>query len=419
MPIREIRLEKQLHEILLACLHLDASRLDPAALSILTDEEWAALIEMATRHGVAPLLYKRLKAPTLAGRAPDNVLERLRGLYLNTAACNVCLYQQLRELLLALHEVEIPVLVLKGAYLAVNVYRNIALRPMSDIDILVPKTAARDALRVLQDAGYKLLIPATDQAIPFFGKDMVLKKEGYNFSVEVHWTLTNNEITVNMDELWGRYQSISIDGIETGVLSPEDFLLHVCLHASYHHEFNIGLIALCDIAFFVDQFQRELDWDRFCQYVFSYKLGKGIYLILCLARDFCGANVPLETLEILKPANLKKEMVTVAEYRLFHNYDSAATVSKNLISLWNREGSIEKFQIIWRRFFPSQEEMAYMYPIRSGSLVLYGYYLVRMKDLLIRHGLLSWRLLRGDLELTETVRQRDALREWLFKPDTQ
>lgn len=404
---------------LLDCLHRDESRLDPAALSVLTDEGWTALIEMATRHGVAPLLYQRLKASPLAGCVPDDVRERLRGLYLNTAACNVRLYKELRPLLLALHEVGIPVLVLKGAYLAENVYRNIALRPMGDIDILVPKTAARDVFKVLKKNDYKLLNPATEEVIPFFGKDMVLIKEGYDFLVEVHWTLTNNETTVNMDELWRHSQSIFIDGVETGILSLEDFLLHICLHASYHHEFNVSLMALYDIAFFVDRFQQEFDWNVFFLSTSNNELRKGVYLVLHLSRDLVGANVPPETLESLKPVNLPEAMIMAAEYRLFHGQDSAANFSKNLISLWSSEGLIDKFRIVWRRFFPCREEMAYMYPVLPYSPWLYGYYLVRIKDLVIRHSVSLWRLLRGDRELTETVRQRDALREWLFKPDAQ
>ncbi len=36
-----------------------------------------------------------------------------------------------------------------------------------------------------------------------------------------------------------------------------------------------------------------------------------------------------------------------------------------------------------------------------------------------RHGVAAWRWWRGDRELTETVRRRDALREWLFRPDAR
>lgn len=408
-------MENQTREILLASLHRDASRFDAVHWPALGEEEWAALIAMAARHGVAPLLYQRLKTPTMAGRIPDRVLERLRGFYLNTAASNVRLYEELRVLLLALRAAGIPVLVLKGAYLAVNVYRNIALRPMSDIDILVPKTAARAALKALQGAGYELLAPATEEAIPWAGKDMVLRKEGHHFPVEVHWTLTDQEIDVNMDEGWERSQTARIDGIEVGVLSLEDFLLHICLHASYHHSFNISLTPLYDIALFIDQFQRELAWDRFYQYTASYRWDKGVYLILWLARERVGANAPAEILEKLKPVDLPEAMVTAAEYRIFQGRDAAGALSNQFVSLWGRAKWIEKLRAVWRSIFLSREVMARLYPVRLDSLWLYGYYLIRMKDLAVRYGQPLWRLLRGEREFAETVRQRDALHEWLFK----
>lgn len=110
--------EKRIREVLLTSLHQDSSRIDPTALSLLIEREWAALVEMATRHGVASLVYQRLKTSELAGRVPDNQLERLRGLDLQTAACNMRLYEELRVLLSALSASGIPVIVLKGAYLA-------------------------------------------------------------------------------------------------------------------------------------------------------------------------------------------------------------------------------------------------------------------------------------------------------------
>ena len=408
-------MEEQIRQILLAGLHQDTSRLDAVNGLALGEAEWTALIEMAARQGVAPLLYQRLKAPTMAGRIPDRVLDRLRGWYLNTAAFNVRLYEELRVLLLALRTAGIPVLVLKGAYLAMNVYRNIALRPMSDIDILVPRTAARDALKVLKDAHYELLAPATEEAIPWAGKDMVLRKEGHHFPVEVHWTLTDKEIRVNMDEWWERFQTIQMDGIEAGVLSPEDFLLHVCLHASYHHSFNMSLMTLCDIAVLVDQSWRELDWDRFCQYTIRYQWGKGVYLILRLAKDWVGANVPSEILETIKPVDSPEAMVMAAEYRLFHGQDSAGALSNQFVCLWGRATMLEKLRAIWRSIFLSREVMARLYPVPPDSPWLYGYYLIRIKDLVLRYERSSWRLLRGEREFAETVRQRDALHEWLFK----
>lgn len=418
-----MRLEKQLREILLACLHRDENRLDPTALSVLTDEEWAALIEMATRHGVAPLLYQRLKAPTLAGRIPDGALNRLRATYYHTAAANMRLYEQLGPLLRALGAAGIPVIVLKGAYLAANVYRNIALRPMGDIDLLVPAGMAREAWRVLKELGYRLIYPATETLIPSFGKDFVCQKPGGFAPVEVHWKIKLAEETDDMDgdELWKNAQVTCIAeiGVDTATLSVEDFLLHLCLHASYQHEFDFGLRALCDIAVFIERFEGKIDWPALCARVSCHHWCRGVYLILYLASVRVGAGVPAEVLTALEPADLSAKVLEQAERRLFDAGAETVAMTTNTISFFKPGRLFDRTVVLLRRLFPSRQEMSYMYPIPPGSLVLYGYYLVRMKDLMRRHGAAAWRLWRGNGELAETVRQRDALREWLFKPDAR
>ncbi|MDG4554901.1 MAG: nucleotidyltransferase family protein [Candidatus Competibacter sp.] len=409
---------------LLDCLHRDEHRLDPAALSVLTDEGWTALIEMATRHGVAPLLYRRLKAPPLAGCVPDGVRKRLRGLYLNTAACNMRLYEELRPLLLALRAAGIPVVVLKGAYLAEQVYRNIALRPMGDIDLLVPASQAREAWRVVKELGYRLLYPATETLIPSFGKDFVCRKPGGFAPVEIHWTIRIAGISDKKDgmddkELWQNARTIRIAEIDAMTLSIEDFLLHLCLHASYQHEFAFGLRGLCDIAIFIERFEPEIDWSALRARVSRHRWCKGVYLILYLASVRMGAAVPEEVLSALKPVDPPAGVIEQVERRLFGAGAETMAMTSNTIDFFKPGRLGDWARVLWRRLFPSREEMTYMYPIPPGSWVLYGYYLVRIRDLMRRHGAVAWRLLRGDRELTETVRRRAALREWLFKADAQ
>lgn len=419
-------MEKQTRATLLDCLHRDEGRLDSAALSVLTDEGWTALIEMATRHGVAPLLYRRLKAPPLAGCVPDDVRERLRGLYLNTAACNVRLYEELRLLLLALRAAGIPVIVLKGAYLAEQVYRNIALRPMSDIDLLVPASRAREAWWVMKElgGGYRLIYPATETLIPSFGKDFVCQKPSGFAPVEVHWTiritgLSDEKDCMNDEELWQNARAVRIAEIDTATLSVEDFLLHLCLHASYQHEFDCGLRVLCDIAVFIERFEPEIDWSVLCAQASHYRWRKGVYLILYLASFRTGAAVPAEVLTALEPADLSAEMIEQAERRLFDVGAETMRMASNMVGFFKPGRLGERARVLWRRLFISREEMAYIYPIPPGSWVLYGYYLVRVRDLIRYHGAAAWGLLHGDRELAETVRRRAALREWLFKPDAQ
>ena len=62
--------------------------------------------------------------------------------------------QQLAEALGAFRDAGIPTIVLKGAYVAEAVYKNIALRPMSDVDILVKKKDLPAVEKILLKLGY-------------------------------------------------------------------------------------------------------------------------------------------------------------------------------------------------------------------------------------------------------------------------
>jgi hypothetical protein len=151
--------------ILLDCLGYADEAAKADQLSHVTAGQWSKVVELAQQHGVAPLLYHRLKRMGLIdeersiihsahsttdiaeGLTTENGME-LKQAFLENAARNMRLYQELQKLLLLLRKQEIAVIVLKGAYLAEAVYDNIGLRVMGDIDMLVEKD---NLLRVEQD----------------------------------------------------------------------------------------------------------------------------------------------------------------------------------------------------------------------------------------------------------------------------
>ena len=102
-----------------------------------TDVEWEALTHEAVISRLAPLLYYSLKKFPRED-VPDASLEHLRTVYYATAARNMQMHQQLKRVTDALDEIGIHYILLKGAALIQDVYEgNMALRPMSDIDILI------------------------------------------------------------------------------------------------------------------------------------------------------------------------------------------------------------------------------------------------------------------------------------------
>ena len=103
------------------------------------DLDWDYIAKTSCMHGIAPLIYDSLYRTGVISLLSSAVTETLRNTYYCNAARNSLLYDELRRVLLAFKKKGIKVIVLKGAVLAATVYRERALRPMSDIDLLVRK----------------------------------------------------------------------------------------------------------------------------------------------------------------------------------------------------------------------------------------------------------------------------------------
>ena len=106
-----------------------AARSDPAAL------EWERIVASAARHELSPVLYSCTKRQQLI--VSPAAAESFRDAYLTSAARNLRLFKDLGQILGAAGDSGIGMVPLKGACLAETVYDDPALRPMSDLDLLV------------------------------------------------------------------------------------------------------------------------------------------------------------------------------------------------------------------------------------------------------------------------------------------
>ncbi len=249
---REIGKQKKImnrtatHDLLLYCLREkpDASRLEQ-----LTPADWHDLMQQARSHAVLYLLYHRLKTRNLDRHIPADIHQAVRTEYFELAWRNNSLYNDLSKILKTLQQENIPVILLKGAHLAQVVYGNIALRPMGDIDLLVRKNDLPKAKELLLGLGYSPF-KEIDIATACVGSQHLppmVKQDAP--PVELHWTIENptRPFTIDIDGLWQRTQPSSVANFDTLTLSPEDLLLHLCLHTSAHHLYSNGLRAFCDI----------------------------------------------------------------------------------------------------------------------------------------------------------------------------
>src|SRR5262249_53885731 len=135
--IAEIRPEA---ELLLCCARtqLDAERAGRIQALLGTEIDWKYLFKMAGRHRLMPLLQHHL-----ISLAPESIPpEALRSLQVCCHAItvhNLHLTRELLRLLDLFQAASLEALPYKGPALATAVYRDLTLRPFSDLDILVRK----------------------------------------------------------------------------------------------------------------------------------------------------------------------------------------------------------------------------------------------------------------------------------------
>jgi hypothetical protein len=150
--------------------------------------EWAELAALAEAEGVAPLLARALRDQSHLA-VPAATGETLGAAYRNALYFSL-LYQSMRERLCQrLSEQSIPVILLKGADLAVSCYDDPATRPMSDLDVLVPRARREEAGRCLEQEGFQPRSGSLVEELRSHRGHMGYVHLKTRCVVEVHWTL--------------------------------------------------------------------------------------------------------------------------------------------------------------------------------------------------------------------------------------
>ena len=286
---------------------------------MLTDSDWAEIFRQAGGNGVTSLLYHRLRRHRPLVPIPPVALEHLWDASVRSAAQSLRLGRELAQVLAALRHHRVPVVVLKGAHLGQLVYPSAALRTMCDIDVLVGREDLTRAAAILSGLGYALQyynVEEVDYTQHHHLRPMA-RPDGVR--VEIHWAIAQPALpfAIDVKGLWERARPAEIAGAEVLVLSPEDLLLHLCLHASFTHGFRVGLRACWDILETVNHYGQAIDWDLVVRRAQAWGIGRYVYLTLRLVRDLLGAGIPPTAVAALEPPGFPSEVVAWATTCIF------------------------------------------------------------------------------------------------------
>ncbi|UCG42939.1 MAG: nucleotidyltransferase family protein [candidate division WOR-3 bacterium] len=354
-------------DLLLCCLSARADSLQSQKVQQSTADDWHEVVDLAARASLAPLLFKRLKECDARARVPADAWEQLRLAYFRSAHTNASGYHRLRPVLRRLRNSGIPVIALKGAFLAESVYGDIALRPMCDFDLMVPRAQLTRTRLILLDMGFA---PQEGEEVETRRSKHIPPLADSNLIVEIHWTIATPSGPVRADTagLWNRARPSSVAGVDVLTLSPEDFLLHLCVHFGCQHGLGIPK-AVCDISETIRRFRSEIDWSQVANRARQWHAPKYVGLTLHLAVGMLGTEVPNSILERLVPGGI--------DQRLF---DAAKEAVLTGTSVREAAPFGDELRQARERIFLSRDEMAKRYPASRESRHLYPYYALRLRD---------------------------------------
>jgi hypothetical protein len=261
----------------------------------LTAHDCSALLAVAARHGVAPLLADRLAGCGLRDEVPQ-----ARGLRATREANrlrNEYMLARLVELAKEFQRAALPMLAVKGPVLAHLAYADAGLRTYCDLDLLVRREDLSRVIQLFQRQGYVASDRITEAlGVNFFeAVELNLTHPVTRVNIDLHWELSPDYYRFGPlgDEVWERAITIPLGDVAIGTLGHEDHLLYLAVHSARHGW--AALSQVCDIAHFVGRV--ALDWAIVRERAVRSGCRTMLNLSLLLAAELLAAQVPAEVVQ--------------------------------------------------------------------------------------------------------------------------
>ena len=212
----------------------------------------------ALDHRVGPLLHRGLGAAAAVDR-PGPTLDLLRkDADLRRVQAELLLPLAVSKAIEPLTAAGLEPLLFKGPTLAMR-FPEPGLRPMDDIDVVLPQMHHQRALSALREAGWRTAERPGHHADTFLTHPQIP-----DFPLELHWDLETwreRSSRLRGKDLWERRVPIRCFGVPAFGLPPEMDLVALAVHAGkpFHHFHR--LIWSVDFAVVIRD-APAVDWDR-------------------------------------------------------------------------------------------------------------------------------------------------------------
>jgi hypothetical protein len=273
----------------------DLTSADLASLgdSLRDQRDWGQWLALLRSEGLHYFAYQRLKDNNLLPLLPPEIARQMENDFYSNVKHNMLYAQALADITSLFQKKNIPVIILKGAFLWERIYHNIGVRGMYDLDILVPRAKMPAADIVLRDLGYE-----TKEDIDFLlaGISPINSAvyAGNGAVIHVHWHLINT--TWPLDHFVAAVDPEDIfDQAAYDRLAPEHLVIYFCLHALTHYFAKLSLVL--DLAHILRYYEKDLDLEKVKTSSEKWGVWPAVYAALsfvaqCSGMELSGIQAP-------------------------------------------------------------------------------------------------------------------------------
>jgi hypothetical protein len=187
-------------------------------------EEWMRVLDIAEEENILPWAASCMRAQ--AGLVAPEVDARLREIDRAARISAFVWSETLRSTLAEFHRRDVPVISLKGPWLAQRLYGDTALRLYADLDLLVRRADFVRSEEVLSALGFSAAEGRDDYARTWSRGGIIL---------ELHDDVENPlAFDFGIEGAWDRAQPAEFNGVPARLLAPSDELRFLCLHGARH-----------------------------------------------------------------------------------------------------------------------------------------------------------------------------------------
>jgi hypothetical protein len=367
MPSKE-----KIFESLLQLMSLELVRPRDLGLNWSDPDTIHAFVIQAERSGVAAwCFYRLLQNPENKTLHPE-LMARLKQRYLAVLVDNQLKLKLFREIEEILGKYEIPVALLKGMAMAFTVYPEEALRPMSDLDILVPEHLVLKARDTLLSAGCQSVhIPMSEWHEKHNAHIRAMRLPPHKYLIEIHSKLyaTGSRLQpAQMEWEQSVVKRVTAFG-NFPVLNYSLMVYHLASHLYYGYMMGgLRLGWLVDIAMVFD---KAADVEVLMEDLLKINPSFNKELLIAV-----GWATRFMRLEKQKP--LQKWASFFAEFpeiSAFLEQQDAEVRHRWIVlkNLWRTPGFTNKIKGAWCHLFPSREYMVHYTGIKGRMGLLKAY----------------------------------------------